>query len=653
MNEGRRYVPVLTFALIVATLPHAARLPLWITAWCAVMWGYLLFSLRFGWPGPNRAMRLLLSAAGVAGLMATYRFRLGPEAYVGLLAVMAALKPFESSTHRDRMITVFIAYFIIISKLLESETFAVTLYMFPSVLLTTAALVQINHPCGKLAGSTKRAGLIMAQAAPLMIVLFLLFPRMEGGLIGFRQTGQAVTGFSDALAPGSVTSIAQNDDPVFRAEFKGPLPERKNQYWRGLVFTDFDGKTWRRNKRPPELATPAEGSGAVSYTISLEPHNSRWLFAMDLPAASPSKNEVLAADFTIRAGRPVNRKKRYNLVSYTDYRAAAGGWGVEDALRLPENTNPRTRQFGKQLAENSDNPEQTVEKALEYLKDKDFVYTLKPPEMKENPSDLFLFEYREGFCEHFASSFAVVMRAAQIPARVVGGYMGGEVNPFANYLIVRQSDAHAWVEVWLPQKGWTRVDPTLAAAPDRLNTGIESVLGGDPEARGFAGRHFQYLKSFTDKAKLGWDALSLRWEAWFYAYSRSHQEAILEKLGIRWHSWKGPAAALGLGFGIAGTIIALYIVFQSKTPAFRGKDPVKRHYEKFCRKLEKSGISRPPGMGPGDFAKTAAESLPHKKEKIYEITDLYIRLRYCGPGQAEPGAAKRLGSLVRGFDPGR
>ncbi|MFP4452098.1 MAG: DUF3488 and DUF4129 domain-containing transglutaminase family protein [Desulfobacterales bacterium] len=649
MTEDRKYIPALISALVFATLPHALTLPVWITAWCAVMWGYLLASLRFGWPLPNKTLRILLSIAGIAGLFATFKTRLGPETYVGLLAVMAALKPFESSTHRDRMITVFIAYFIIISKLLEAETFTITLYMFVSVLVTTAALVRINDPSGNRKTSIKQAGIILAQAAPIMIVMFLLFPRMQDSLIGMQQPEQAGTGFSDEISPGSISKLIENNEIAFRAEFKGPVPRPDKLYWRGIVFTDFDGRTWHRPGRAPQLNKPVNGDEPSIYTISLEPHKNRWLFALDIPGSAPSSRDRLCRDFTVRAQRPVTRRKRYEMTSYTKYNAAANGWGVEAALELPENANPRTIELGKQFAGNTSSTEKIVEKGLDYLKNNDFVYTLNPPLLGKNPADEFLFESRRGFCEHFASAFACLMRAAGIPARIVGGYLGGEINPFAGYLIIRQSDAHAWVEVWHPEKGWLRVDPTLAAAPERLELGIEAALSNGGGNGGFAGRYLKPFSSFIDRAKMGWDAANVRWEEFFYAYSQEHQKALLEKFGIYWRSWKGPLAALGLGLGLAAAITILYWLarFRAVTPG--KKDHVRKQYEKFCKKLKKAGIDRRPDMGPKDFAEFASRSLPAQKNNISNITETYIRLRYRE--ETSPAAEKHLRRLVRDFKP--
>ncbi|MCF8037635.1 MAG: DUF3488 and transglutaminase-like domain-containing protein, partial [Desulfobacteraceae bacterium] len=443
MSEERKYIPALAAALIVAVFPHALQLPLWIVAWCTGLWGYLLASLRFGWPRPNRPVRIVLALIGIAGLLATYSTRLGPEAYIGLLAVMAALKPFESSTHRDRMITVFIAYFIIISSLLQTETFTITLYMFFSVLVTTAALVRINNPYGGYRADLKRAGILLGQAIPLMIILFLLFPRMHGSLFGMRQVGQARSGFSEQLSPGSISSLVKNDAAAFRAEFKGRIPPPDQLYWRGVVFSRLENGSWHRPERVPKRSEPLRGQNPVDYTISIEPHNDQWIFALDVPARAPAKwRTTFYRDFTIKSRRTISRKRRYEMRSYPGQKPGTSDWGVDAARRLPKEGNPRTRELAAQLAKGAGNVSQIVGRGLKYLEDGEFVYTLNPPLLGDNPMDAFLFESRRGYCEHYASAFAYLMRAAGVPARIVGGYLGGQRNPYASYLVIRQSDAH-------------------------------------------------------------------------------------------------------------------------------------------------------------------------------------------------------------------
>ncbi len=631
MKEHPRHIYPILFALIVSILPHVNRLPLWIIAWCAGMWGYMLLSLRYKWPWPNKNIRLVLSAIGIVGLLLTFTSRQGQGAYLGLLAVMAALKPFEINSHRDRMITLFLAYFIVITSLFQSESLPITFYMFVSVAITTAALIRINDPYGRFTDNLKLSGLIMAQAIPLMILLFILFPRLQGSLFGlsFAETGKS--GFSDILNPGSVASLAKNDEVAFRAEFDGRIPPPDLLYWRGIIFQKFDGRRWRHEKWIPEAKAPPTGENPVSYTVTLEPHHNRWLFALEMPADVPRSAKLLR-DYTLRSRRPVTRTTRYTVTSNTRYQTAAENrYNLRPLTDLPDDVNPKSRNLAKQLTENADGVDDKVTQILNYFKQNGFVYTLKPPLLGKDPVDDFLFNSRQGYCEHYASAFAFMMRAIDVPARIVGGYLGGEVNPYADYLIIRQSDAHAWVEIWHPENGWYRVDPTAAVAPDRISGGLEGALPDsdllDSLADSFAKKYFGTLFGFMKRLQLRWDAISTSWIAWFSGYAYYEQKALLEKLGISFGSWISSLKTLLLGLGLAFVIIGSYAFFVLKSPSEK-PDAVTKYYARFCGKLARAGLARKPHMGPLDYVKFVSKNRPELKSNAFEITNLYIQLRY-------------------------
>jgi transglutaminase-like putative cysteine protease len=617
------------------------RLPLWIILWCALMWGYQLLLLRFNWPRPNRFARILLAVLAIGGLLATYTYRLGPNAALGLLAVMAALKPFETATHRDRMVTLFLAYFIVITSLLQSETLAMTLYMFFSVLVTTAVLIRINHPGSALRADLRLAGRIMAQSLPLMVILFLLFPRIQGSLVGFARTDRAESGFSDRLRPGSITRMVENDAAAFRAEFNGEHPPPPDLYWRGIVFSSFDGRGWRRSKQVPPIAELPGGKGRVAYRITLEPHRRRWLFSLDRPGSFPRWSRMYA-DFTIKHSRSVGRKKRYEMASHTRP-GRASDWGVKEGLLLPAGGNPESRQLAASFANRGGGgADKIVSRALSWLRDNRFTYTLRPPALGKDPIDDFLFRTRRGYCEHYASAFAFLMRAAGVPSRVVGGYQGGEVNPYGGYLLIRQSHAHAWVEVWKEKNGWARVDPTAAVVPERISHGPAAAL---PEGEWPGGR-VNGSGALIDGLRLGWDAVSTRWEAWFSSYSRLEQKALLKRLGIPLDGLKGVLVYfLGL-CALPLSILAFYAAVQFRRAAAKS-DRVGRCYELFLRKLRKQGLSRGPGQGPVDFAEEVARLRPDLAAAAEEITALYIRLRF--EQEAEPRTEKAFCRQVKRF----
>lgn len=638
MRDQDKYLPHIIFAIIIAILPHLGRLPLWIIIWCAAMWGYLLFSLRFQWPRPNRAVLILFSVFGIFGLLITYGMRIGPNAYLGLLSIMAALKPFEISTHRDRMISLFLAYFIVITSLFQSESLFITIYMFLSVFVTTGALILINDTTATFKSGLRLSGIIMAQAIPLMAVLFILFPRIQGSIFGLSGMPDATTGFSERLSPGNISRLAKNNDIVFRAEFEKNIPGADHLYWRGIVFHEFDGRSWLRSTRIPGIRYFPTGQRPVTYTIALEPHGKRWLFTLDRPASTPKWSRMYM-DYTLRYLRPVNRKKYYRITSYLQpYKGRL--WGIAPAQQLPAKGNPKSRKLAGDLAGNADSVEQLINQTIFYLKTNGFVYTLEPPLLNRNPIDDFLFRSKKGYCEHYASAFAFLMRAAGVPARIVGGYLGGEVNPFGNYLIVRQSDAHVWVEVWTEVSGWMRVDPTYAVAPKRITGGTSETL-----TKEFSGSLF--VKWFK-QLRFGWDAVSTSWEAWFSGYSYLEQRALIERLGIRMKSLKGLLTVFSLICGTIFLTVGLYVFFQLRAPA-RKKDRVQICYEKFCKKLKKIGHPRLSNQGPVDFAGYIAQKRPDLKPDVYEIIRLYVQLRY--QKSHDTSMVKHFCKQVKAFNP--
>ncbi|MFP4446992.1 MAG: transglutaminaseTgpA domain-containing protein, partial [Desulfosudaceae bacterium] len=522
MNRSRRYLSPILGALVVAILPHLGRLPVWIIAWCGIMWGYQLLSLRYRLPLPGKWGRRLLTLGGLAGLTLTYGQGFGPAAYLGLLAVMAAIKPLEMGSHRDRVVVVFLAYFIVITGLFQSESLLMTLYMILSVGVTTAALVRINDPDGAYTDHLKLAGRLLVQALPLMAVLFLLFPRISGSFFGLSRLHTATTGFSETLAPGSVTRLAENDAVAFRVAFaEDKIPDRP-LYWRGVVFQHFDGRQWRISRQVPNMESWTGGEAAVTYSVRLEPHNRHWLFALELPAEAPRWTR-LRADFTLRTIRSVRRKYSYEMTSHRRYQTGDPRELAAACRQLPETGNPAARELARELAGEADTVEDKVQRVLAYFRGRDFVYTLRPPSLGNNPVDAFLTQNRRGYCEHYASAFAFLMRAMDVPARVVGGYLGGETNPYGDYLLVRQNHAHVWVGVWQADRGWVRVDPTAAVAPERIS--------GDEEDGAAAGSGEFSFGAMARQLQLRWDALSTAWEEWFTGYSHLEQRELLERLG--------------------------------------------------------------------------------------------------------------------------
>lgn len=648
MKPPDRHIPAVLITLIISVAPHIQRLTHWVILWCLTLWLYMFLSLRYRWQWPDTLLRTVLAVIGFGGVVLTFGIRFGGDAYLSLLAVTATLKPLEIRSYRDEMISLFLAYFIVITSLFNSESLAMTGYMFLSVLITTTVLIRIHHPDSPMKANLRLSAIIMVQAIPLMLMLFFLFPRIRGNLWGFTKGGGGRSGFSDSVSPGSVSGLMRSNELAFRVEFSEKIPDSKFLYWRGLVFHEFDGRTWRVFSRTPGQSKPlTEAKGGIGYIITLEPHEQRWLFAMDLPGSVP-QNSRLSDDYTLQNRFEIRQKMRYQMRSYTEYHTGTmRRWESIDE-KLPGTGNPQSRALAKQWAVSIRSPEKIVEAALNFYEKNKFVYTLNPPLLGADNIDDFLFKTRKGYCEHYASSFAFLMRAAGIPARVVGGYLGGEVNPYGGYLIVRQSDAHAWTEVWLAKKGWVRVDPTSVVAPDRIERGVAGALSAE-ELPGFLISRGPF-STIWKTIRFGWDAINNEWNIQIMGYSFENQKALLEFIGIRADSWKARIRLLLMAMGAVGIFIVILAFYFFRKREVK-KQAIVRIYEQFCSKLAKAGIERQANQGPADYAAMAIARRKDSETQISEIVALYIRLRYGR--EDDKTSLKKLNALVKAFNPGR
>ena len=621
MNRDTHHAVPIIFALVAAIAPHTPDLPAWIIAWCVCMWGYMLLRLKTEWPLPGPILRHILAGAGIAGLLVFFRVRIDADAFVGLMAVMAAIKPFEMATHRHRMITVLLTYFIIITSLFRSESLWIVLYMFFSVFVTTAALIQINRPEGQYRPSILLTARILARAIPLMVLLFLVFPRLQHGLFSMEAPGTGRSGFSEKLGFGSISRMTLDQSLAFRAAFDGPLPPPDALYWRGIVFDRFDGTQWLPADNPAEIP-PGQENGPVlfTYTITLEPHKSRRLFALDQPISAPPGTDLTAVH-TLVSRQRVTRKKTYQAVSSIptapDDNGKPGTLSSYPVFTHSDH-NPKTRLLARSLAEKTSDIPEKIQQILAYFTENNFTYTLTPPRLGAHPMDAFLFETRQGYCEHYAGALAFLLNQMNVPARVVGGYLGGELNPYGNYLSIRQSFAHAWVEAYTPDRSWIRIDPTLAVAPNRLEQNPDGTFSYSAGT----GNAFSVFK------KMGFmlEAVNLAWEAWFTGYSFSGQKALLQRLGFAgsWGAWTVSFLLLALSV----MVVAIFFWIFLRRAKAKKKDPVAAGYILFCKRLSRIGLARSPDQGPMDYLLTVQARRPDLGPTAAAITDMYIRIRF-------------------------
>ncbi|HUF81759.1 MAG TPA: DUF3488 and transglutaminase-like domain-containing protein, partial [Burkholderiales bacterium] len=476
-----RHVAYLLLSLTMVAAPHVLYLPWWISAVVATLIGWRGYLGYARYPMPGRWMLFLIAVAATLGVFISYRTIFGREAGIALLVIMLALKFLEARTLRDAVLLIYLGYFLVITNFLRDQTILIGIYMLACTVVITATMISLNYARAEppFRAQLRMAAVLLAQSVPLMVVLFLLFPRVPGPLWGLPQdTRTGTSGLSDSMSPGSLSKLTLSDEVAFRVQFQSPIPGPRHMYWRGPVMWDFDGRTWTASRFFYNTLHEKISGEPVSYEVTLEPHNRRWLFALDLPAQVPPLSYI-GGDFQLYANQPVKNRLRYDMRSYlsASYGGAENRYALRRALILPAGSNPRSVQYAQSLREKIPDEQAFVDAILAMFR-RNFAYTLEPPLLGEHPVDEFLFSTRAGFCEHFASSFAVLMRAAGIPARIVTGYQGGQINAFGNYLIVRQADAHAWTEIWMVGRGWVRVDPTFAASPLRVDSGLSAAVPG-------------------------------------------------------------------------------------------------------------------------------------------------------------------------------
>ncbi len=620
-----RHLLPLLLSLAMVTVPHAVRLPWWLIALAAMLvaWRAYLGYIRLRLP--SRWLLLLIVITATLSVYFHYRTIFGRDAGVALLVAMLGLKFLETRTLRDAMLLIFLGYFLVITNFFYSQTIFTGLYMLACIWVITASMVGLHyaHAEPPFRAQLRTAGVLLAQAVPLMLVLFLLFPRVPGPLWGIpRDAFAGVSGLSDTMSPGSLSELTLSAAVAFRVKFASPIPEPRHLYWRGPVMWDFDCRSWSVPRFLYGTPKFTAGGKPIDYEVTLEPHNKRWLFALELPGKVPPRAQA-SSDYQLYAFEPVTSRVRYEMTSYLEssYGAEEGRYAIRRALALPEGYNPRTLEYARTLRAKFADDRALVGEVLAMFRNQKFFYTLTPPLLGEHSVDDFLFRARRGFCEAYASSFAVLMRAAGIPARIVTGYQGGEVNQLGDYLIVRQADAHAWTEVWLKDQGWVRVDPTAAVSPLRVESGISAAVPLTDPLPFLMRGDFEFLRQML----LTWDLMANSWNQWVLGYTPERQRQFLSKVGIDDATWQTLAAIL---FCITGLIVTVFAVITLRQLRTRVHDPVKIAYLRFCNKLRRKGLPCDPAEGPVDYANRLGRSRPDLAPAIAAITRLYVSLRY-------------------------
>ncbi len=631
-------------ALTLVLFPHFFRVPLWLTGLygAAVAWRY--WATAHEQRLLNKNVLFIIGLMTLAGVVLSYGSLFGRDAGVALLVGLCGLKFMELESKRDALLLCFLGYFLIITNFLYAQDILTALYLIIVMIAMTATLNSLTDENFVL--NTRQrlrlASVLVLQAIPLMLVLFILFPRISGPLWGLpKDSHRGVTGLSNLMTLGNISEMSLSDEIAFRVKFKDDkVPPPNALYWRGIVMWGTDGKQWRggqfHNILTPPLGFEPLGE-AVDYSVTLEPHEEEVLLALDLPAnVNAEVRNRITLDYQVLSFYKIRNRTRYQIRSYPAYRADVTPQKPQHqqhqlnllnaGLALPQNMHPKARALAMQWKNELQHPEAIVQYALRYFNQNPFRYTFTPELMLDDPIDQFLFETQAGFCEHYATAFVVLMRAAGIPARVVTGYLGGKVNPVDGYFVVRQRDAHAWAEVWLEGKGWTRVDPTAAVAPERVERGIDSALANEiPQLFGLHwGKDSQFMQWFQG-LRDNWDALNNMWNQWVLNYDSRSQQALLDYFGWGRYGWQGLAIGLIVGSSLCLLLIMLWLIWSApRTIA----DPVQRWYQRFCQELAKRGTVRAPYEGAMTFAEKAALAHPKMADSIQQISQLYIAMRY-------------------------
>jgi hypothetical protein len=652
----------LIFALLLAISWHIPHTPIWALVAVPVMvtWRYRLFVRKQ--PLPPQAFRIALTLAAFAGVLASYHSYLGRDPGITAVILLSTMKLFELKSQRDFMLVIFLAYFLVFGNFLYDQTIQALAFMVAAVILITAAVLRLNHgekePV-KASFLVKSGFRFFLYAIPFMVVLFAFFPRSAVPIwnLPHDSSKHGQVGFNDSVFPGQVAEVATSNQTAFRVIFPDDnMPAFKDLYFRGLVLWFTNGKGWFQGTlsvlHERRMAIPEDN--IIRQEITLEPHYQNWLFALDSPLDHPRGSQRLPGRI-IQTYWPISEVITYNVASSPqpknrEPRNEVPRWW---ALQLPEKWNSPMLELARSWRAEASSDADLVQAGLNYFKRRGFEYSITPGTLDpQAPLEDFLFNKRKGYCEHYAATFTLLMRAAGIPSRMVVGFQGGEVNSVGGYLVVRQADAHAWTEVWLEGKGWQRVDPTAVVSPERVEFGAEmsrtlSAMGRLRDEDMSEAIQRAMKKGFFEKVsrffKDHWDNINIKWEVWIMSYDRFRQRSFLRGIGLGdVHRWSLIVVLIVI---IPALFFLVSMVLKRQTTA---ADPLVKLYRRFYRKTARLGIRPASWEGPQVFQLRAVDAFPHKAKEIREITDLYINLRY-GRQPVTRESLKQLKRLVRKF----
>ena len=642
--------------MLLVISPHLLRLPAWESALVLSIAAWRGTAAIRQWPMPHALLKIALTLAIFAGVYASYGRVWGQNAGVALLVVMLALKLTELRERRDVMVTVFLLYFLLVTHFLYSQAPWTVLYLLLSTVAITAVLIDVHHAghARPLPMTLRLSAQMLLQSLPLMLLMFVLFPRLPGPLWTLPDdAGGARSGLSDTMTPGDIGRLALSEEIAFRVRFNGAVPAPSDRYWRGPLLTEYDGLTWHADRRHAHAPTPdikLQGP-RYDYEITLEATRAHWLFALDMPSLpSLPEGTRLGSDYQWLANEPVRELRRYRFQAQLQYQLQLDLPLALRRLQLayPVDGNPRAQALARAWRAQSRSDEELVQRALRHFHDEPYSYTLQPGAQRADARsriDEFLFESRRGYCEHYAGAFTYLMRVAGIPARVVTGYLGGEPNPFGDWYVVGQSDAHAWSEVWLAGQGWVRVDPTSAVAPERIDRSVTTARARRTNSRSAALGTLDW-PALRYRVEATWDWVDAQWNGLVLGYGTERQRELLGRIGLG--DWQSMLLALTGSVTLLLTVIGIVLMRRAAPAAI---DPAVRLWQRGIAPLARHGLRQRPDEGARDFIERAQQQRPELADALTTLLRAYVDLRY----EAEPGpdALARLRKASRWSPPRR
>ncbi len=630
----------LFFAQLFLMGLHVTELPWWIWLLWGLCYGWrlMIYYGRAGFPG--NVFKTLLVVIGIVGVGHHYDDLIDLLLMNAVLMLAFLLKLLELKQRRDVYVVVFLGYFLVGSRFLFHQGLPNAALGTCCFLLLVASQVALHaNPTVSRWQPVRVAGLMMLQAVPVMVILFIIFPRLAPIWAVQIREEQASVGLSDTVSPGDISQLARRSDLAFRASFEREMPTAQELYWRALVLTDFDGRTWRpvSDFIPPNSdriarLRPRRPKSAVgrqlNYSVMAEPSQKRWLFALPWAFTTHSGVDHMPQR-RLQSKRPLKHRFQYRVTSYLDMPSITlDPLARERNLALPDGYNPRSRELAEQWRAQTPSDRALVDTALNFYREKPFVYTLSPPTLGKQSVDDFLFQTQRGFCEHYASSFVFLMRVAGIPARIVAGYQGGRVNPFENYLLVYQYDAHAWAEVWFPESGWQRVDPTAVVAPDRIELGSERAFASEDDF--LADSPFSRVRF-----KLGWlrnlqlraDQLNFLWYRWVLSYDNDRQKELYKKWLDHLPGWQRALLVMS-SLALPVILLALWLYWRGRP---RPLAPADRLWLRLSQHFAAAGLARSPSEGPTHYIQRLQGAYPALSSELHGLLDAYLEIRYRVP----------------------